>query len=531
MNWRERFLQIALFILLFWALNAVISKALSYFFPMAPKAIEQRIKPTQSAVAGSCYEVQTVAEVSMPLLRDVDFLDSSLPSGEAQQSYTVLTSEQLQYQFSSFGAGLSNGVYSQIIEDKAIDMNFLQQSAGNDLEQALFLVALDKETPYVYQKLAGDGAGFIAENKDARITKRFSVVKDLPVVDLEITIEPLGTKSVRPRIFVAAPNLDLARDWDKYPGFVVSKNGKIDKIYAKKIAQSVWAQPEVIGVQDRYFACALVTDIHKFVRRGYFWLTPEGRPGFILEGPEINTAHNWKMRFYCGPKETAKLASVDARLEGLMEYGWFSFFAQWLLWILNLVNHYVKNYGWAIVIVTIVMNLLLAPFTNKSIISGWKAEERQREYSRKQALIKKKYANDPEMLRQAQMELMKEMGIGASQILPLLLQTPFFIALNRVLSSAIELYHAPFVFWITDLSQPDAILPWIVGFAMVASMVLTGMHGGKKKIQPVQLLVALVMALVFMGVAFKLSAGLTIFILVGLLFRLLQGFILKRVYA
>jgi YidC/Oxa1 family membrane protein insertase len=136
------------------------------------------------------------------------------------------------------------------------------------------------------------------------------------------------------------------------------------------------------------------------------------------------------------------------------------------------------------------------------------------------------------MLRVAQMELMKEMGFGGgSMILPLLVQMPFFIALNRVLSSAIELYHAPFIFWISDLSRPDAILPWILGITMLCSMLLASVRGGKKKMQPVQLLVSLVMVLIFMGVAFKLSAGLILFIIVGALFRIFQGFILQRIYA
>ncbi len=529
MNWRERFLQITLLVMLFWAVNIVVSWGISYFFPVGERQVVAQ-NDTTAAVAGSCYQAPTVAEVQQPLNREIDFFDADL-DGSAKEFHTILNGPRLQYDFSSYGAVLQDAVYSHQIEERVEDMRFVHNDPLAAREEGLFLVALDVPSPYIYEKgVSDDAAVFFGRVPQATITKRFTAFKDASRIDLELTVEPLENKSVRPRIFVAAPQLSADIDWDRFPAFVIACNGKMQKVYAKKIAQAVWAQPDIIGVQDRYFSCALVDDVTKFVRRGYFWQTPSGRPGFILEGPAIEKKTTWRLSFYCGPKETATLAAVDKRLEALMEYGWFARISQVMLWLLNFFNRGLGNYGWAIVFLTLLLNLLIAPFSIKSILSEDKMAARQRDYSRRLAAIRKKYADDPEQFRLAQMELLKEQGfagMGGGNLLPVFIQMPFFIGLNRVLANAIQLHKAPFILWIHDLSQPDIVLPWLLGGLML-TMMLVGLKKSNKKIQPTSLLVVLFFVFLFGGIGFKLSTGLNLFIIVGLIFRLLLTFVVKR---
>ena len=530
MNWRERFLQITLFIMLFWAMNLVVSWGISYFFPVNSRVVAPQEQQT-AAVVGGCYQVPTVVEVQQPLNREIDFLDVD-EKNQPEEVNTVLSGPRLQYDFSSYGGGLQRAVYSHRIEERVEDMTFVRTQGMLQREESMFLVALDTPSPYFYEKgFDEDGATFVANSPKARVTKRFVADKDAARIDLELTIEPVSGSAVRPRIFVTAPNLFDTSDWDAFPSFVVGDNGKIQKVYSKKIAQSVWPQPEIVGVQDRYFVCALIDDANKFARRGYFWKTPVGRPGFILEGPVIEKKTSWRLSFYCGPKEISALAAADRRLESLMEYGWFARISQGMLWLLNLLNHHLGNYGWAIVLLTLLLNLLIAPFTIKTILSENKMAAKQREYQRKQAAIRKRYADDPEQLRMAQMELLREQGfggMGGSNMLPFLIQMPFFIALNRVLANAIQLYKAPFILWINDLSQSDAILPWVL-MALMLTMMLVALTKGKKKIQPTAVIVVLFMGLFFGGIGFRLSTGLNLFIIVGLIFRLALTYVVKKV--
>ncbi len=529
MNWRERFLQITLFVMLFWAMNVVVSWGLSYFFPATRETTSQGQQT--SAVAGGQYQVATVAEIQQPLNREIDFLDSDEKDWPAEVR-TVLSGPQLQYDFSSYGGGLQRAVYSHRIEERVEDMEFVRAQGLTQREEVPFFVALESPSPYFYEKGFDEaGATFIASTPRARITKRFLTNRETARIELELTVEPLAGSTVRPRLFVTAPNLFDGGDWDTFPGFVMGSNHKIQKVYSKKIANSVWAQPEIVGVQDRYFACALIDDVNKFARRGYFWKTPVGRPGFILEGPAVEQKTSWRLSFYCGPKETYALAAADTRLESLMEYGWFARISQGMLWLLNLLNHHVGNYGWAIVLLTLLLNLLIAPFSIKTILSEDTIAAKQREYQRKQAAIRRRYADDPEQMRMAQMELLREQGLGGmsgTSMLPFLIQMPFFIALNRVLANAIQLYRAPFILWISDLSQPDPFLPWVL-MTLMLTMMLVALTKGKKKIQPTAVIIVLFMGLFFGGIGFRLSTGLNLFIIVGLFFRLVLSFVVKKV--
>lgn len=533
MNWRERFLQITFFVVLFWAANILVGWGLSYFFPGTFQEVP-RVQQEQKSVVGTRYEVPTVQYMQQPLIREVDFVDSEVMQELPEESNTVLSGPSLQYEFSSYGGGLSRATYSHQVNGNIVDMQFIEQDLEKVSKNTQFLVALDTPSPYFYAKRAAEaGASFEAATGQARITKKFFSNEENDVIELELTIEPLSETPVKPRLFVTAPYLDGLSDWDRFPGFVLGSGKKMERVYTKKIENSVWAAPEMIGVQDRYFACALINDSNAFAQRGYFWKNAVGRAGFILEGPAINKKTTWRLKFYCGPKESDALAAADSRLEPLMEYGWFAFVARWMLVLLNYFNKHLGGYGWAIILLAFLLNLLLAPFTVKSMIDQDKAAAKQREFSRKQAYIRRRYADDPEQMRQAQMDLIREHGIGGLSgltFLPFVVQMPFFIALNRVLVNAIQLYRVPFVFWMHDLSQPDPILPWIIGLSMFGMMLFT-MQRGKKKLQPTAIFVSLFMLLIMMGVAFKFSTGLSLFLAVGFVFRLVQSFIVKKVQA
>jgi YidC/Oxa1 family membrane protein insertase len=227
---------------------------------------------------------------------------------------------------------------------------------------------------------------------------------------------------------------------------------------------------ELFGAQDRYFAHILFNDQNHFVQRGYYKVGTSTISA-IVQGPIVKKQSSWNLSFYVGPKEHTALSAVDPRLEVLMDYGWLGFICKPMLALMKWINNYVQNFGIAIIILTILIRLLMIPMTFRSSELQKKTEELQK----KLVHIKQKYKNDPEAYAREQAELYKKYGLGSlgglsSGCLPLFVQGPVFFAMNRVLTSSIELYKVPFL-WIPDLSaaDPESIMPVFVALSMWVS--------------------------------------------------------------
>ena len=151
-------------------------------------------------------------------------------------------------------------------------------------------------------------------------------------------------------------------------------------------------------------------------------------------------------------------------LNKTVDYGWFWFFAQPLLWILNILNSFVMNYGVAIILLTILLRLLMWPLTRKSYVSSIQMQRMQPEMQR----IQKLYANDKARLQLEMMNLYKTHKTSPmSGCLPMLLQIPIFFALYKALLVSVNMRNAGFL-WIHDLAAMDPyfILPILMGATM-----------------------------------------------------------------
>ena len=159
---------------------------------------------------------------------------------------------------------------------------------------------------------------------------------------------------------------------------------------------------------------------------------------------------------YLGPCEYFRLSALGHGLDRVVDLGWRWLlpFSKALLWLLNRIYDFVRNYGVAILLLATIVRLVLHPLNAASMKSMRAMPRIQPELDR----IRKKYKNDPQALNTAMMALYKEHKVNpAGGCLPLLLQMPMFIALYNVLLNAIELRQAPFVGWIHDLSAPDVL--------------------------------------------------------------------------
>ena len=175
---------------------------------------------------------------------------------------------------------------------------------------------------------------------------------------------------------------------------------------------------------------------------------------------------------YAGPKDFDALEEFGHQASNVIDLGWFSFIARGMSWLLRTIYGFIGNWGVAIILLTLLVRVLLLPF----VIPQFRNMAKQRALKPEIDKINELYKDDREKKGAAMMELWRKHKVNPlGGCLPVLLQMPIFFALYQTLSTSIELYHAPFVFWWSDLSSPDPlyVLPIILGALMFIQQKLT----------------------------------------------------------
>ena len=188
--------------------------------------------------------------------------------------------------------------------------------------------------------------------------------------------------------------------------------------------------------------------------------------------PFISASGSMELHGYAGAKEWKLFEKLDPRLTDAVEFGWFTFLAKPFFKIMLSIYDFVGNWGWAIVLFTILVKLVLFPLSYKGMMSMQKLKD----LAPKMKEIKEKYGKDPAKMNQQMMELYKKHGANPmGGCLPMLLQIPVFFALYRVLLNADELQGAPWILWISDLSRQDPyfVLPILMGVTMFVQQLIT----------------------------------------------------------
>lgn len=475
----------------------------SYFWSPKESGEQRAIRPGQE------FTVKQTAQMCYPVNTEIDFYDAHK---ETTARIVDVQGYNAELVFSTAGGALESFIFKRDLAGVEGTIATLTPPAQGEREKGVFLVAFDEMTPFNFTlidtKKTDDATHIRYESStvQAKITKEFIVSTKTYKIDVVLTIEPLNSEMVlKPRIFMPGPVMQDFVDQEKRAGVVFDVHEKLQKLTTEKTVDALWAAPKIFGVEDRYFLYALVNDADNFTQRAFFKRSEHNQLTAIFEGPEIKEKTTWKLSFYCGPKELHELAAVDNRLEPVMDYGWFAIFSKPLLMLLILIYGYVGNYGWAIIIITILMRLVLLPFTRGSQRNMKRGSH---DYAQKMKHIEQKFRHDPVALEHAKMELAKKQGFSAlSGCLPLLLQIPVFIGLNFALRNAIELYRAPFIFWIKDLSARD---PYYVIPACLALTVFLAMSAQAK--DPRHKVAIFFGALVTAGLTANISAGLGLFL-------------------
>jgi YidC/Oxa1 family membrane protein insertase len=319
-------------------------------------------------------------------------------------------------------------------------------------------------------------------------------------------------------------------------------NNELFEVKPKKLADGpdvLQGQVGWVGYGDRYFIKTMVP-----LNQGPHVVTissiDEQISAVMSEGvvslvPGAMAEYNYKM--YFGPKKFSILEEVGYDLSKAVNFGWFDVIAKPMHWLLNAFYAVFGNYGIAIILVTVLVKLLFWPITQK----GLKSMKNMQKLQPKVAKLREKYKGDPTKMNQEMMAMYKTYKVNPlGGCLPMLIQIPVFFALYKVLLTAIELRHAPFMLWINDLSAPDRLMigfeiPYLIGIPVLTLLMGASMYFQMKltptTADPLQAKIMQFMPILFTFLFLNFASGLVLYWFVNNLLSILQQQLINRKYA
>ena len=309
-----------------------------------------------------------------------------------------------------------------------------------------------------------------------RIIKTLTFYPDSYMVDVSINMDNVADK-----IFGGAYSFG----W--YGGLVPSEeNEKDDLVYFESLiyqggelvdlkikegeseSNSFNGATDWAAVRTKYFITAIIPDSPDDVVTAFMGGQNDGRDAYDI-ALSFPAKEPTALKLYFGPLEYDKIKAINRELEKTMNFGWGPIrpISKGVLFVLKKLHEFIPNYGYVLVLFSFAVKLLVYPLTKKSYQSTAAMQQIQPEV----AALKEKHSSNPQKLNQATMKLYKEKGVNPlGGCLPMLLQMPLLFALFQVFRTTIELRAEPFVWWIKDLSAPDAV------FTLPFSVPIYGSH-------------------------------------------------------
>ncbi len=241
-----------------------------------------------------------------------------------------------------------------------------------------------------------------------------------------------------------------------------------------------------------------------------------------LRKVEPGASERFSSTLFIGPKLQAELEQLAEGLDLTVDYGWLVFLSKPMYWILEQIQALVQNWGWTIIIFTILIKLLFFKLSEAS----YRSMANMRRLAPRVQAIKDRYGDDKQRMQHAMVELYKTEKINPlGGCLPMLIQIPFFIALYWVLLESVELRQAPWILWIEDLSikDPYFVLPAIMGASMIVQQRLN-----PPPPDPVQAKIFMLLPIVFTALFAFFPAGLVLYWVVNNLLSIAQQWVITK---
>lgn len=461
-------------------------------------AVEAGIKPSAVAAAATDVTVETdrysaVFSGAGAALKSITLKDYRESNKPASPNVTLLSQgDPSLLSFATRGVGFA--LSAQALYSPSV--NELRLAAG-DTKQLVF-THVDTQGFVVRKTYSFEGSGYgisletqLINNSGSNLSGAFQQVMTTPF--------DVNVKDGRYETYGSSLYADNGLHTDA-PKNMASAAKKYDK-------DVQWA-----AINDKYFLSALMSVNNSIVsvelkkNAAGFLESNITSPAFTVASGQAVTITN---KLFIGPKEIDILKAQGSSLEQSLDLGWFSALAKPMLYSLKFFYRYVGNYGIAIIIITVILKILFFPLTHKS----YKSMKGMSKLQPKMTALREKYKNDKDAMNRAVMELYRDHKVNPlGGCLPMIVQIPVFFALYKALMYSIELRHAPFMFWITDLSDKDPyyVTPIIMGVTMFIQQKMT-----PSNMDPMQQKIMLGLPVIFTFMFLNFPSGLVLYWLVN----------------
>jgi YidC/Oxa1 family membrane protein insertase len=376
-----------------------------------------------------------------------------------------------------------------------------------------------------------------AESGGLKVLRTYTLTKGSYLVTFKDELTNTSAGALKPIQY-----LQLVRDSNKPPGesqfystftgpVVYTDEKKFEKIDFKDIEKqksdlhNKASSEGWVGMIQHYFVSAWVPE-GKVAREFYTRKVDTNLFAVGFKQPLADLAAGASSattaKLYIGPQDQSILEKVAPGLDLTVDYGWLTPVAKPIYWLLGYLHTLVLNWGWAIVLLTIVIKTIFFPLQAAS----YRSMARMKAVTPRMTAIRERYGSDRVKMNQAMMELYKTEKINPiGGCLPIVVQIPVFIALYWVLLASVEMRNAPWIGWIKDLAAPDPfyLLPLIMAGTMFIQVKLNPTPP-----DPVQAKVMMFMPLIFSVMFFFFPAGLVLYWLVNNLYSIAQQWVITR---
>ncbi|KIM10251.1 MAG: insertase [Sulfuricurvum sp. PC08-66] len=494
---------------------------IAFFAPKpAPVATVEQNQTQLSQQAPVVPQAQSTA----PAAQNV----ATAPIGNAEATLVTLKSAHYTLKIDALGRISSKELYEKrYLPEGATKLEMISQTLPKPLEMRFNTPELNNEAFKVAYTASISEATITADAPvDVVLTQQLSgvtVTKKLRFYeagnyDIDVSLSDEKAYSIATGF---QPNINL--DGFTLHGVLVEQGNDILTIIEDGEAGATQSFNDVklASSFDRYYANLFFTNDANM--RAIIAPTLDGQenPMLFIEGKPAMQFHG-----YVGPKEYRTLKAIDPLLVDSLEYGYFTFISAPIFWLLDQIHSVVGNWGWAIVLLTIMIRFVLYPLSHKGMVSM----QRLKVIAPQMKELQRKHKGEPQKLNAAMMELYKKHGANPlGGCLPMILQIPIFFAIYRVLLNSIELQGAPWILWIEDLAvmDPYFVLPLIMGATMYYQQKITPTNFT----DPLQEKMFKYLPIVFTFFFIMFPAGLTLYWAVNNLFSILQQWVVNKQFA
>ncbi len=532
-------------------LSLAILLGYQYFFVPTPPPV------TESTVASSPQngkdEEKSVAQAPAPVA--AASLLAAQPAGAAsRQGRDIPVTTSLYSAVVSEAGGMVKSFqlkdYREALAKDSGKKELLQPKAGDNLPLNFsWGIEPDSIPPVVYEAapIQAEQDGGATLTMRGKLPSGLEIVRTMRFLDqqylLELTIDVVNPTAAP---LQGAPYLTLdnrpfaSENSFVFSGPAVLRDGVLEEIKPadlKKGSRSFTGKIGWAAYEDNYFLCGIVPHTGE-QHTAHFSVLDENRVTTVLAGASDVIRPGQRQQYtysvYFGPKTMGDLKSVGHELERSINFGWFDVMAKPTLYLLNFFHGYVGNYGLAIILVTVLIKLLFWPVSQK----GMKSMKTMQKLQPKMAKLREKYKDDKQLQQQEMIKLYQTYKVNpVGGCLPMVIQIPVFFALYKVLLQTIELRHAPFFLWITDLSAPDRLpvgfdLPFIGGIPVLTLLMGATMFLQQKMTpatgDPTQQKIMMFMPVIFTFMFLNFASGLVLYWFVNNLLSIGQQYLVNR---